>query len=62
MRGESAGFYIGGETHDINIADNIIRSTGKGNQKTAIIIGKKSSKIISTGNKISGLVDSVNEK
>jgi hypothetical protein len=62
MRGESAGFYIGGETHDINIADNIIRSTGKGNQKTAIIIGKKSSKIISTGNKISGLVESLNEK
>lgn len=29
---ESNGFYIDGETHDINIKGNIIRSTGKGNQ------------------------------
>ncbi len=38
---ESAGFYIGGETHDIKIINNTIRSTGKGNQTTAILVGKK---------------------
>src|SRR5690606_20024780 len=45
MKKESAGFYIGGETHDIKITDNTIRSTGKGNQKTAVLVGKKSSRI-----------------
>jgi hypothetical protein len=59
---ESAGFYIGGETHDIKIINNTIRSTGKGNQTTAILVGKKSSKITSTDNKISGSKDIVNEK
>lgn len=51
---ESAGFYIGGETHDIRIVNNIIRSTGKGNQTTAIVVGKKSSKVTASGNRISG--------
>jgi len=51
---ESAGFYIGGETHDIKITNNIIRSEGKGNQTIAIFIGKNSSKIIATENRISG--------
>jgi parallel beta-helix repeat protein len=59
---ESAGFYIGGETHDIKIINNTIRSTGKGNQTTAILVGKKSSKITSTDNKISGSKDIVYEK
>ncbi len=59
---ESAGFYIDGETHDIKIVNNTIRSTGKGNQATAIFIGKKSSKITSTENKISGSKDIVYEK
>jgi hypothetical protein len=59
---ESAGFYIDGETHDIKIVNNTIRSAGKGNQATAIFIGKKSSKITSTENKISGSKDIVNEK
>lgn len=59
---ESAGFYIGGETHDIKIVNNTIRSTGKGNQPVAIFIGKKSSKIIATDNKISGSKDIVYEK
>lgn len=61
-REESAGFYIGGETHDIKITNNIIRSTGKGNQKTAIFIGKKSSKITASDNTISGSKDIVYEK
>ena len=51
---ESAGFYIGGETHDITITNNTIRSTGKGNQTTAIFVGRKSSKITSSDNRISG--------
>ncbi len=59
---ESGGFYIGGETHDINIAGNTIRSTGKGNQTTAIIVGKKSSRITSSNNKISGSREIVYEK
>jgi hypothetical protein len=59
---ESAGFYIGGETHDISIINNTIRSTGKGNQKTAILVGKKSSKINATDNKISGSKDIIYEK
>jgi len=59
---ESAGFYIGGTTHDIVIKNNIIRSTGKGNQKTAIVVGKNSSKIISEGNTISGSKEIVYEK
>jgi hypothetical protein len=59
---ESAGFYIGGETHDIKIINNTIRSSGKGNQSTAILVGKKSSKITSTDNKISGSKDIVYEK
>ena len=59
---ESAGFYIGGETHDIKIVNNIIRSAGKGNQPVAIFIGNKSSKIIATDNKISGSKDIVYDK
>jgi hypothetical protein len=51
---ESAGFYIGGETCDISISKNIIRSAGKGNQSVAILIGKKASKIISIDNDITG--------
>ena len=59
---ESAGFWIGGVTHDINIISNTIRSTGKGNQSIAIFIGKKSSNVTSTGNTISGSKEIVNEK
>jgi hypothetical protein len=59
---ESSGFYIGGETHDINISSNIIRSTGKGNQSTAIIVGKKSSGITAVENKIFGSKEIVYEK
>ena len=59
---ESAGFYIGGETHDIKIINNTIRSSGKGNQTTAILVGKKSSKITAADNKISGSKDIVYEK
>jgi len=59
---ESAGFYIGGETHDISIVNNTIRSSGKGNQTTAIIVGKNSSKVTATGNIISGSKEIFYEK
>jgi parallel beta-helix repeat protein len=59
---ESSGFYIGGETHDINITNNTIRSSGKGNQSTAIFVGNKSSKIIASNNNISGAKEIVYEK
>jgi len=59
---ESAGFYIGGVTNTITIKNNIIRSTGKGNQKTAIIVGKNSSNITAEGNKITGSKEIVYEK
>ena len=62
MARESAGFWIGGETHDINIVNNTIRSTGKGNQPTAIFVGKKSSKVTATGNTITGSKEIVYEK
>jgi len=62
MRRESAGFWVGGETHDIIITDNTIRSAGKGNQTTAIVVGSKSSNVTSTGNKISGSKEIVYEK
>ncbi len=54
MLGESAGFRIDGETHDITITDNIIRSTGKGNQTTAVFISKEASAVNMKDNKISG--------
>jgi hypothetical protein len=59
---ESCGFYIGGETHDIVIKNNVIRSTGKGNQSAAIIVGKKSSGVTSVDNKISGSKEIVYEE
>jgi len=62
IKQESSGFYIGGETHDIRIINNIIRSAGKGKQSTAIFVGKKSSKITSSDNKISGSKEIVYEK
>jgi hypothetical protein len=62
MKEESCGFYIGGETQDIIITNNIIRSTGKGKQSTAIFVGKNSSKITIAENKISGSGETVYEK
>ena len=59
---ESAGFYIGGTTNTITIKDNIIRSEGKGNQKTAIIVGKNSSNVMAEGNKITGSKEIIYEK
>ncbi|MBV5315931.1 MAG: right-handed parallel beta-helix repeat-containing protein [Prolixibacteraceae bacterium] len=59
---ESAGFYIGGETHDITITNNTIRFAGKGNQPTAILVGKKSSKVTANDNQISGSKELVQEK
>jgi hypothetical protein len=48
------GFYIDGETHDILIEGNTIRSTGKGNQKGAVFIGEKATQIKVKDNTISG--------
>ncbi len=62
MKGESSGFYIGGETHDITITKNVIRSTGTGNQNIAIFVGKKSSNVSASGNQISGSKELVQEK
>jgi len=62
MNGEASGFHIGGETHDIAIINNIIRSTGKGNQTTAIFVGRKSSKVTATGNTVTGSAEIVYEK
>ncbi len=62
IEAESSGFHIGGETRDISIRDNIIRSTGKGNQTIAVFVGKRSSNITLTGNKISGSKDIIYEK
>ena len=62
VKRESQGFHIGGETHDINIKNNTIRSTGKGNQSIAIFVGKKSSKITAADNQISGSKEIVYEK
>jgi hypothetical protein len=61
MKGESAGFYIDGETHDIIIKNNLIRSSGIGNQKTAILIGAKSSGVTAENNTISGSRELVQE-
>lgn len=51
---ESYGFYIDGETHDINLKDNIIStsSAGKGNQTGAVFVGKKTSLIKMDGDLI----------
>jgi parallel beta-helix repeat protein len=61
-KGEASGFRIGGETHDIVITKNIIRSTGKGNQTTAVYVGKNASAVKMTDNQISGLKEIFYEK
>ncbi|NND09135.1 MAG: right-handed parallel beta-helix repeat-containing protein [Saprospiraceae bacterium] len=38
MKEESSGFLIGGETRDIVLTNNTIRSLGRGNQSTAILL------------------------
>jgi len=62
MSREASEFYSGDKTHDIKIEGNTIRSTGKGNQATAILVGKKSSRIDARDNKISGSTEMVTEK
>jgi len=61
---ESYGFYIDGETHDINLRENIIRTTPtrKGNQIGAVFVGKKASLINISENSISGSKETVYEK
>lgn len=48
------GFYIDGQTHDISIEGNTIRSTGEGSQVGAIYIGEKASKIMEKNNTVAG--------
>ena len=48
------GFYVGGETHDIVIQSNTIRSTGSGDQKAAVWIGSAASRVTVEGNEVSG--------
>jgi parallel beta-helix repeat protein len=61
MKNESCGFYIGGETHDISIINNTFRND-RGGQPISIFIGKRSSKVTSSDNKISGSKHVVQEK
>lgn len=61
MNGKAVGIYIGGETKDIVIQKNIIRSTGTGNQSAAIIVGLKSS-IVASDNEIEGSEGMIYEK
>ncbi len=58
---ESSGFRVDGVTHDITIQNNVIRSTGKGKQTSAIFIGKNASNIVIKDNKISGCKEVVKE-
>jgi hypothetical protein len=62
MKEEASGFRIGGVTHDITITGNIFRSTGKGNQTSAVFIGKNSVGVKVSGNKTEGLKEIVNEE
>ena len=62
MKGEASGFRIGGETHDISISGNIIRSTGKGKQTSAVWVGKKASGVKMENNKMEGLKEMVKEE
>jgi len=61
VEGPAYGFYIGGETRDILIEDNTIRSTGKGDQQAAVWIGNSSERISVKNNQISGHEAVVNE-
>jgi hypothetical protein len=55
------GFYVGGETHDIFIRNNTIRSAGKGNQVGAIFIGESAQRVTIEKNEISGHEEIVRE-
>jgi len=59
---ESCGFYIGGVTRDITISGNTIRSSGRGNQSVAILVGRRSAGIKAADNKITGSREIVQEK
>jgi polygalacturonase len=61
--GEQAfGFYISGITHDIVIEENVIRSTGKGNQAAAVFQSRSTERISLTNNKIAGHPELVQEQ
>jgi len=48
------GFYVGGQTRDILIEKNTVRSTGKGNQEAAVWVGSKAKRITVRDNEVSG--------
>ena len=49
-----SGFYISGNATNLQIKDNVIRSTMKGKQKTAIFVAKNSPQIKEENNDMSG--------
>jgi hypothetical protein len=55
------GFYVGGQTRDILIEQNTIRSTGKGDQQGAVWIGSAAKRISVRDNQVSGHEAVVNE-
>ncbi len=62
MKKESCGFYISGETHDIIIKNNVIRSNGRGHQSIAVFVGKKCSRVTSENNDIQGSKEIIYEQ
>jgi len=48
------GFFVGGNTNDIVIEKNTIRSTGKGAQKAAVRIGPKAQRVTVKDNTVAG--------
>ncbi len=62
MKSKSYGFCITGETHNITIINNIIRSQGKGQQAIAIFVGKKCSAITAGKNETGGSKDILYEQ
>ena len=53
--GEPAyGFNIGGLTRGVVLKDNVIRSSGKGNQQAAVFVGRQAGDVEMDGNQISG--------
>jgi hypothetical protein len=61
VEGPGYGFYVGGQTRDILIEQNTIRSTGKGAQKAAVWIGSGSKRVSVRDNQVSGHESVVNE-
>jgi hypothetical protein len=61
LEGPAYGFHIGGNTNDIVIEGNTIRSTGIGNQAAAVFMGRASKRITVRDNKVDGHEETVRE-